>query len=374
MSDAAFKLEKQDELDLRWFFRMGPRPKKLTEKQQRRYRSIQRRLDGRGGRLRAYLENAESIDRFRDPRLAAIFPWELYQSPRVPGDEPPPVEAKELEQMEGQVAYGEAAPYLLHYALRYADLALAAEYASFREAEPSPHVVLTERELLAALGFEAQHKLASDVRNGLIEPGTWVKTWRVSRRGARLIVGLEETSPFDVLRERAKSGLTWQKEWADLVREREKEARGDEPEEDEPEQAEQKRRLTPEERRNERRAERAEDREARRAALEAHPRRRFEGSPMAAMAGELHGSGHAMPVDRPLAEPEREVGKATTTVRELERKLGIGANTVRRLLVEHGCEAAKVKNTPIPLAWLKTDGGRRFWAAAGRAQGRRRSR
>jgi hypothetical protein len=368
-AEPTFEPEHKHDVDLAWFARLGPDPRGLTPKMQERWRRINRCLDGLGRRLMAYYRNEIGFD---DRRLAAILPqdrfsyWWVFTDGKFDIDE-----LKSLDRYRAKYITSESDEdgAKLDAALAFADRALTAEYFAYVEQAQRPYgecvppLVMTEMELLRAIGIKhgrteirevyrrgsrgsvlpqdrvltiqkeqdesPDDRLSQLIRDGRVEPSTWGQL-RVSISAAIEILGLEEpghvvrpmrpADMFAALRKRSKEPLP---DWYLRARAAQTKREGSSPDD-------------------------SEDREV--------------------IRDLMRGQGETPWSDLywDQSKLESDVGKKTTSVRELAKKFWLNSAQVRKLLVEHGCEQAKIPNTKIPVDWLRTPDGERFRAAAGR--------
>jgi hypothetical protein len=363
-----FAPESKHDNDLRWFFRFGPtgltKNQRASERIRNRYARVKRCLDDRCPWLRAYYVNSEG---FANPVLAAAlvpddsgFEW---KSTMV--QEWPLADLRRLDSYRSGYAsspddatYDNAVLYGLRQLridyLRYADNTMK----SYR-APRARRILMKEAALRRAIahspfcrgetriktsdrtgrlyqeeveGEEPEHLFRVLQRQGRIVRSTW-GDWRVTDDAAAYILSSVSTDAELLFRR--------------LI-ERSKEPAPPRPVDGDPWES-------------------PDDTEDRRQIKQA-----FELVSMPTLGNPEPGPvphdllGDLTRDPRKLA---RKVGKPTTSVDELGKRYGINSSILRRLLVDHGCDAAKIRNTPIPIDWLKSSAGERFKRAVGRLAG-----
>lgn len=65
-----------------------------------------------------------------------------------------------------------------------------------------------------------------------------------------------------------------------------------------------------------------------------------------------------------LTKIEIDPERPNTAVTEIARWVKLDTKWIRRVLAKHGCAGVALKRQPIPTAWLRSDRGRDFWADA----------
>jgi hypothetical protein len=345
-----FSPDKEDALDLRWYFQQGRAPRRLTDKQRRRWKVIHRNLDGLGHLLCRYYTSA-----FRDPLLAVVSEAdvsETFRSYSQPSQEwsgvlaPPawtgavPVEPMQwLRDVDGYAANGSETVEerdLLNSLRRKAVSRLNVELRAYVANGAQSHLVRREKhETLsrpAAARFVAQGKRRIVVTHG----GQW------SNDGSRF--WLEEATPEAVVDQLIEQGELRISTWGEVRV-----------------GAFDGRRL----------AERwlLDIRPSQLAPLSddevlelivARSRVPIEGAEAPARSNDLtFGATQENPM--PDLEVECDLGRRTTTVTEIANRTGLANTHVRRLLDEHGCPARRYEK--LPLSWFKSEAGMAFWEA-----------
>lgn len=371
-----FQPDREHERDFRWFFSFGPKPPKgLSKKNGLRYRRIKRGLDGYGYALQRYYTNRE---RFIDRRLAAapLDPyrsefrtvvterdWTLDDLKRLDACRAGYVSSDDDDKFDDAIRCAVRALEIDY--MRYLDNA-GRHYAARRE----PHIVLTEKGLRRAIFWGGtilpRHRIEmrrteggdgpskpiiveepgedpEDTYHRLLAEGRIVRStwgdWRVSEEAAAIIMLMPSAPPEEVFAQvqqtvqfRDPLPLPKSDPWHS------------------PDDSEERRDI----------------RESRKDAFASTNSSSIHGDDPGG-AREVTGPWNDLYWER--RHLELNVGKPTTTVRELGKRYGIDSARLRQLLIDHGCDEARIRNTPIPIAWLRTDAGERFKSAVGQIAG-----
>jgi hypothetical protein len=310
----------------------------------RRYRAVERALDDNGRRLRLYCTNPEG---FADRRLAAFVPDvdNIYLHQRKRAGRIQVEDLKRIEACKRGFCSSED-DWKYEWAIEYATMYLQREYTRYSQRKPvrgrpvRASLVMTREALERATFVRGEEFLDSLISGPLIEPATW-EHWRVSVEAAEEILrnfNYESTDElFFALMVCGERPLPRRAPPPDLKawfwecwrQERKEYGKHGFPSFSE-------------------------------WLAEAYEQRRL-----------------AVPNDLlwDSSRFENELGAETTTVRRLAKELKGPSSEVRRLLVQHGCDEARDPRKPIPVAWLHSEAGKRFWAAGGgiylRAQNRK---
>jgi hypothetical protein len=367
-TDPRFEPSVQDDRDLAWYFRWGPRPKYITRSKRRRWEAIDAALNGYGRGLCLY---------YTDP-LRFGERWRVLNA-ALTEDEIDGASGGEaliyIRSTDTWAEHAEASgtnPFAVFQSLiASATERLVREYREYarRKRTRQRRTLTTE---LDRLGCEAagiarlQERRTELFRGGrrrevveivqqplgsawwhqwgrMLTPiGTWGGC-RVQPRTARYCLGGSAAGDSDARAlERLQRSM---REWGDWRREQRRErALWD---------REKREKVT----RREIAAEQRAAREDIKAMYHAEPgpnvfdlAQCFGVKDQALMPG--------------LWDPrhiEQKVGKATTTVSEIASKADLSTTFVRGMLIKRGCPGANVKRGRIPVEWFKTDQGRDFW-------------
>lgn len=375
--DTRFRPTHADDLDLRWYFAMGPSEKWKSEDQRRRHRRIARCLSGHGWALRYYYQNPRKLE---PAELAPLVEDERIGRGWTELDGLTPDERETFLRRARR-----SAATTDHWATQGAML-LSMEYSLYvrnqarHYADVDDFVVVSRFALEGLLGVQREHWFDGnrdpfDGRRGrevLVHPGDFIdemlmrselhrSTWddlRVSGTTAQLLVErvglgsskerLSKKRALALLKDAAKKAPPPPSRIVTMTpRERATFSYGL------PEAAYKAPKFTTDDVRENRRSLTQELREIRKDSL-----------------GYLDHWGvadHELRSD--LWDPrklELDPLKETTTVSEIAKRAKLPNQWVRRALVKRGCPGANIKRKPIPVLWFSTEQGKDFWEAVKR--------